>query len=155
MITRSSATFVATTLLSAASAALVSACSAADSPGAADQRKPAPTIHQDLLGICQPLTCCFPSGGGWQDNPFEDALRALGCSKPQAYTESYGQSDWWLYSTCPASLDLTTLVLQYSTVSPYYSQIVVNECLELHAIGGGNATSVFVEWDPTCSSCAY
>jgi hypothetical protein len=108
---------------------------------------------QPLLGICAPLTCCFPSGGGWSENPFEDGLRALGCDVPQAYSPSYGQSDWWLYSACPASVQLTTLVLHYALVSPYYSQIVVNECLELQAVGRAQPTRVFVEWDPTCSSC--
>jgi hypothetical protein len=38
------------------------------------------------LDVCQPLTCCFPAGGGWSRNPFEDALKALGCTVPQAYT---------------------------------------------------------------------
>jgi len=111
--------------------------------------------EQALLGICQPLTCCFPSGGGWTADPFEEGLRDLGCTKPQAYTESYGASQWWLYSMCPSSSDLVTLVAAYALVNPYYSQLVVNECLELHAVGQGNATDVFVEWDPTCSSCCY
>jgi hypothetical protein len=108
-----------------------------------------------LLGICAPLTCCFPDGGEWSHNPLEDGLRALGCTVPHAYTESYGRSDWWLYSQCPLSVDLVNLVLQYSTVSPYYSQLVVNECLELHALGSGDATSAFVQWDPTCGSCRW
>jgi hypothetical protein len=115
----------------------------------------AQTSTQSLLGICAPLTCCFPSGGGWTHDPFEDRLRSLGCTEPHAYTESYGQSKWWLYSSCPFSLDLITLVLHYATVSPYYSQVVVNECLELHGIVGGNPTDVFVEWDPTCSGCSW
>jgi len=111
---------------------------------------------QTLLGICEPLTCCFPSGGQWTEgDPFEDGLRALGCTKPQAYTRSYGQSDWWLYSACPASLSLTDLVLEYATVSPYYSQVVVNECLELQAVADTELTRVFVQWDPTCSSCRW
>jgi hypothetical protein len=110
---------------------------------------------QPLLGICAPLTCCFPSGGDWVSDPFEDHLRALGCSTPQAYTESYGRSDWWLYSACPLSVDLTSLILQYSLVGPYYARVVVNECLELHALGAGDPTSAFVEWDPTCPSCFW
>jgi hypothetical protein len=113
------------------------------------------STSEALLGICAPLTCCFPSGGEWKDDPFENGLRALGCSTPHAYTESYGESRWWMYSTCPASVPLTELVLQYATVSPYYSQLVVNECLELHAIGTLDPTEVFVEWDPTCGSCYY
>jgi hypothetical protein len=108
-----------------------------------------------VLGICAPLTCCFPDGGGWDKDPFEDQLRSLGCSTPRAYTQSYGQSDWWLYSSCPASLDVAYLVLQYALVAPYYSQLVVNECLEAHAVGGGDPGAVFVQWDPTCSSCYY
>jgi hypothetical protein len=56
---------------------------------------------------------------------------------------------------CPSSTDLVNLVLAYATVAPYYSQLVVNECLEVHAVGELRATSVFVEWDPTCPGCAY
>jgi hypothetical protein len=108
-----------------------------------------------VLGICAPLTCCFPGGGGWQDDPFEDQLKSLGCSTPSAYTESYGQSDWWLYSMCPTSTDLVGLVLKYAAVAPYYSRLVVNACLELHALGEVEPTSVFVEWDPTCPGCSY
>jgi len=107
------------------------------------------------LGICVPLACCFPDGGGWQDDPFEDQLRSLGCSTPSAYTESYGQSQWWLYSMCPASTELSDLVVTYATVAPYYSQLVVNACLEGHALGQDDPTSVFVEWDPTCPGCSY
>ena len=112
-------------------------------------------MTQPLLGICAPLTCCFPSGGDWASNPFEDSLRGLGCAKPQAYSRRYEQSDWWVYSTCPSSPELLTLVLQYALVSPYYSQFAVNECLELHALEDGDPTGAFVEWDPTCSSCLY
>jgi hypothetical protein len=123
---------------------------------APDQKEANDQTSQSLLGICAPLTCCFPSGGKWSEqDPFERSLKALGCSKPQAYTQSYGQSEWWLYSSCPASLQLTELVLQYATVSPYYSQLVVNECLELQALGSLDPTSVFVQWDPTCSSCYW
>jgi hypothetical protein len=107
------------------------------------------------VNLCQPLTCCFPAGGGWSDNPFENGLRALGCTEPQAYTESFGQSNWWKYSRCDASLGLTMLLLKYATVSPYYSQVAVNECLELQAVTGGQPTSAFVAWDPTCATCYY
>ena len=107
------------------------------------------------LGICTPLACCFPGGGGWQDDPFEDQLESLGCSTPSAYTESYGQSQWWLYSMCPASTDLVVLVLTHAAVAPYYSQLVANACLETHALGQQEPTSVFVEWDPTCPNCSY
>jgi hypothetical protein len=132
-------------------AAIASACTLESS-----QSEPASqTSSQGLLGICAPLTCCFPSGGGWADNPFEDRLRSLGCTTPRAYTQSYGTPDWWVYSSCPASLDLTTLVLQYATVSPYYSQLVVNECLLLDGIVGGSPTDVFVQWDPTCETCRW
>jgi hypothetical protein len=107
------------------------------------------------INLCLPLTCCLPSGGGWTDNPFEDSLRALGCTEPQAYTHSLGQSDWFKYSKCNASLELTALVLQYALVSPYYSQIAVDECLQVQTVLGGQPTSVFVAWDPTCSTCYY
>jgi hypothetical protein len=56
---------------------------------------------------------------------------------------------------CPASTDLVDLVLTHATVAPYYSQLVVNECLEIHAVGELKPTTVFVEWDPTCPSCSY
>jgi hypothetical protein len=108
-----------------------------------------------LLGVCAPLTCCFPNGGGWENNPFEKQLKSLGCSNPSAYTQSYGQSDWWLYSMCPGSIDLVELVLSYATVAPYYSQLVLNECLEAHALGDLDPGAVFVEWDPTCPNCYY
>jgi hypothetical protein len=52
-------------------------------------------------------------------------------------------------------LELTNLVLQYALVNPYYSQLVVNACLELQGVGAGKPTWAFVEWDPTCSSCYY
>jgi hypothetical protein len=133
--------------------ALSPGCAVDGSPPDATQKTAA--TSESLLGICTPLLCCFPEGGAWDDDPFEDGLRALGCSRPAAYTESYEQSKWWLYSTCPASVQLAELVLQYADVAPYYSQLVVNECLELHAIGNVDPTEVFVQWDPTCSSCSY
>jgi hypothetical protein len=139
-------------ILAALSASL-SACAVGDSTHEAQVRSG--RTSEALLGICQPLTCCFPSGGNWSQNPFEDGLRALGCATPEAYTESYTQSDWWLYSRCPPSVGLVTLVAQYAAVSPYYSQLVVNECLELHSVLGSDPTDVFVEWDPTCSSCSW
>jgi hypothetical protein len=128
-------------------------CSSANEESSGEPVERTGASSEPLLGICAPLTCCFPSGGGWNGDTFEDGLKALGCTTPQAYTESYGQSQWWLYSACSASIPLTELVAQYATVSPYYSQLVVNECLELHAVVGAAPTSVFVEWDPTCSSC--
>jgi hypothetical protein len=138
----------------AVSLSLSSGCSVQSPSPEASQRTSG--TSEALLGICTPQTCCFPSGGGWADNPFEEGLRALGCSEPQAYTQSYGQADWWLYSTCPGpSVALTNLVLEYATVSPYYSQLVVNLCLEAHAIGDTDLTEVFVQWDPTCSQCSY
>jgi hypothetical protein len=139
----------------AVSVALAAGCAVEDSTREPAPQEPAAQASQPLLGICQPLTCCFPSGGEWSNNPFEDGLRALGCTKPQAYTESYGKSDWWLYSPCPASLDLVNLVAQYALVSPYYAQLVVNECLLLHGVTDGHPTDVFVEWDPTCGSCRF
>jgi hypothetical protein len=119
----------------------------------AETSDPESTSSQPLLGICTPLTCCFPSGGGWASNPFEDGLRELGCTRPQAYTESYEASQWWLYSQCPTSLELTNFVLQYALVSPYYSQLVINPCLELRGLTGSDALGAFVEWDPTCPNC--
>jgi hypothetical protein len=135
------------------SVALAAGCTVGGSSGEPAGRTS--TAGQALLGICEPLTCCFPSGGGWAESPFDDRLQALGCTVPKAYTESFGRSQWWLYSACPSSLELADLVLQYALVSPYYSQLVVNECLELQALGDGQPTWAFVEWDPTCSSCRY
>jgi hypothetical protein len=104
------------------------------------------------LGLCQPLTCCFPSGGGWTSDPFEQGLRALGCTTPAAYSESAGASMWWLYSQCPAGDALNALVAQYSA-PPYEAQPVVNECLALGAVTELDLNAVFIEFDPTCNSC--
>jgi hypothetical protein len=123
--------------------------------GTHDETSATSSASEPLLGVCLPLTCCFPSGGGWAQDPFEARLQALGCSEPRAYVASYGQSYWWLYSACPLSLDLTALIAQYALVGPYYSRVAVNECLELQAVGGGQVTTAFVEWDPTCPSCSY
>jgi hypothetical protein len=106
------------------------------------------------VGLCTPLTCCFPNGGEWGSNAFENSLRALGCTTPHAYSEAAGSSMWWLYTECPASAKLTTLVAQYSKVAPYKSQFVVNACLLLDAVGSLKLGDVFVEFDPTCGSCA-
>jgi hypothetical protein len=104
------------------------------------------------VGVCAPLTCCFPTGAEWSDNPFENGLRALGCTTPQAYTERYGSTGWWLFTRCHQSPALTALVLQYSSVAPYDSRLAANECLYLNQ-GNLLASDVFVEFDPTCSSC--
>jgi hypothetical protein len=105
------------------------------------------------VGLCKPLTCCFPSGGGWGSDTFEDGLRALGCSTPAAYSPSAGSSEWWLYTQCKASPQLSQLVAKYSNVAPYDAQFVVNECLALDALTALQLDAVFVEFDPTCNSC--
>jgi hypothetical protein len=133
--------------------ALGGGCAADGSTGEPEATRASEETQALTISLCQPLTCCFPSGGGWSDNPFENGLRSLGCSEPQAYTESFGQSNWWKYSRCDASLALTMLILKYAVASPYYSQVAVNECLELQAVSEGRPTSVFVAWDPTCPSC--
>jgi hypothetical protein len=104
------------------------------------------------LGLCAPLTCCFPSGGGWTADPFEQELKALGCTTPAAYTESAGASEWWLYTQCPASDPLQAAISAYSA-PPYDAQIVVNVCLALGAVTSLDLNAVFVEFDPTCNSC--
>src|ERR1700693_3207539 len=43
------------------------------------------------LGICTPLTCCFPTGAEWGNNAFENGLRALGCTMPAACTQKDGR----------------------------------------------------------------
>jgi hypothetical protein len=105
------------------------------------------------VGVCSPLTCCFPQGSEWGDNPFEDSLRQLGCSTPQAYTERYGSTDWWMFSQCEASPALLALVAAYATVAPYESVVSTNECLYLQSVGSLQANQVFVQFDPTCTSC--
>jgi len=102
---------------------------------------------------CSPLTCCFPAGGGWDDDPFEDSLRGLGCSTPANYTEATGTGNWWLYTRCPPSRELEKLVCDYSHVAPYDARFIDSLCLELAAIGSGKPDSVFVEFDPTCETC--
>ncbi len=102
---------------------------------------------------CSPLTCCFPAGGGWEDDPFEDALRGLGCSTPANYSEATGTSAFWLYTRCPPSLKLLKLVREYSNVAPYDARFIDSLCLELGAIGSGQPDSLFVEFDPTCETC--
>jgi hypothetical protein len=139
----------------ALSIAVAGGCAVDGTNGAPTETRASEGAQALTVNLCQPLTCCFPSGGGWSDNPFENGLRALGCTEPQAYTESFGQSKWWKYSMCPTSLDLTALTLKYALVSPYYSEVAVNECLELQAVLGGQPTSAFIAWDPTCSTCYY
>jgi hypothetical protein len=113
------------------------------------------TIAQvgDLVGVCSPLTCCFPTGAEWSGDPFENGLRALGCSTPQAYAEHYGESTWWMFTLCPASAQLTALVGAYANVAPYDSAFALNLCLTLDSVDQVLAGQVFVEFDPTCSSC--
>lgn len=106
-----------------------------------------------LVGICAPLTCCFPVGAEWNDNAFENGLRALGCTTPQAYSERYGSSNWWMYSKCTSSAALTALVNQYSKVAPFNATITINECLLLTSILHLKLSDVFVAFDPTCTSC--
>jgi hypothetical protein len=110
---------------------------------------------RESLKQCSPQTCCFPSGGGWASDPFEDRLKALACTEPRAYAEAAGQSDWWFYSACPKSPEVTSLVHEYSKVAPYNAKFVVNACLEAQAASSGQSDLVFVKWDPTCPSCTY
>ncbi len=104
-------------------------------------------------GLCTPLTCCFPSGAEWGDDPFQRGLKALGCTTPRAYSERYESSQWWMFSQCAASPALTALIVEYATVSPYYATIAINECLYVDSAAALQVNDVFVEFDPTCSSC--
>jgi hypothetical protein len=113
------------------------------------------------LGICLPLTCCFPNGGGWQNNDFEKQLKSWGCTTPKAYTASYEASDWWVYSLCPLSLEpkLSQFVQQYHTTAPYYaddtgSGLALNLCV-VDALGELLTQNDFVQWDPLCPNCGY
>lgn len=106
-----------------------------------------------LVGICAPLTCCFPAGAEWGSNDFENGLRALGCTTPQAYTERYGSTNWWMYTKCTQSTALSALIKKYANVAPYNPTIAVNECLLLSNLTTLKLTDVFVAFDPTCTSC--
>jgi hypothetical protein len=149
-------------LAGCAADATVEAPTTAESPqstaAAAQSASPRPletlatrTVHG--AASCSPLTCCFPAGGGWEDDPFEDALKRLGCTTPANYTEATGSSNWWVYTRCPASLELAKVVWEYSNVAPYDARFIDNLCLELGAIGSGHPDSIFVEFDPTCETC--
>jgi hypothetical protein len=71
-----------------------------------------------------------------------------------AYSESVGQSQWWLYSRCPYSLALVELVLKYSVIPPFDAQFIFNGCLDPFGTDDDeDAVFLFVRWDPTCSSC--
>jgi hypothetical protein len=94
---------------------------------------------------CSPLQCCFPSeGGGWQDNVFDDRLRALGCSTPAPYEQS-GET-LWAWSECPFELGVIETVFKYSS-TPYDAHFVENPCLGFHP------GMVDVVFDPTCPTC--
>jgi hypothetical protein len=94
---------------------------------------------------CSPLECCFPTeGGGWQDNVFDDRLRALGCSTPAPYEES--GDTLWAWSECPFELGVIETVFKYSS-TPYDAHFVENPCLGFHP------GSVDVVFDPTCPTC--
>jgi hypothetical protein len=103
---------------------------------------------------CAPLTCCFGAGAEWSDNPFENDLQSLGCTKPVAYAQKAGTSDWYLYSECRLSLELFEVVFEYSKVAPFNAEFASDPCLkhskEMEPI---LTDSVFVEFDPTCPSC--
>src|SRR5215831_6954398 len=110
--TKGARTRIAVMCAGALSIVLAGACATNVSSGDPTETRTAEGTQALAVNLCQPLTCCFPSGGGWSENPFENGLRALGCTEPRAYAESLGQSSWWKFSRCPTSLDLTTLVLK-------------------------------------------
>jgi hypothetical protein len=99
---------------------------------------------------CSQFACCLLATppGGYPDDPLEDALSALGCSKPAAYSESAGNTATWLYVECPAKLDLLFVVGRYAG-APYYARFSASSCL-LPTVPRGD---VIVEFDPTCDSC--
>jgi hypothetical protein len=106
-----------------------------------------------VVGLCSPLTCCFPTGTQWDDNTFENGLKELGCTMPAAYSPSFQSGDWWLYTKCPVTPALLELVLEYSTVAPYDAQFVINECFLLQDVGALRLDEAYVQFDPTCGSC--
>jgi hypothetical protein len=137
--------------------ATVDAKTTTESQSSAVQVVSSQTLRTDAIRSaaksCSPLTCCFPAGGGWDDDAFEDALQGLGCSTPANYSEAAGTSAFWLYTRCPPSLKLAKLVYEYSNVAPYDARFIDSLCLELSAIGSGEPDSLFVEFDPTCETC--
>jgi hypothetical protein len=116
--------------------------SKAAAPAAPEARR---VTSADDARECSPLQCCFPSeGGGWQDNAFEDRLRALGCSTPAAYAVS-GET-LWDWSECPFDLPVIETVFDYAG-TPYDAHFVENPCLGFHP------GAVDVVFDPTCPTC--
>ncbi len=124
-----------------------SAPAGSSEPSAADGTKrsaetvhPVATEHQ-----CSKLAT---PPGGYPNDPLEDALTALGCTPPAAYSESLGDTETWLYVDCPAKLDLLFVVGRYAG-APYRARFSTSSCL-LPTVRPGH---VIVEFDPTCDSC--
>ncbi len=111
----------------------------------AEAARPVATENQ-----CSKLACCLLATppGGYPDDPLEDALTALGCTPPAAYSESLGDTETWLYVDCPAKLDLLFVVGRYAG-APYRARFSTSSCL-LPTVRPGH---VIVEFDPTCDSC--
>ena len=106
-----------------------------------------------VVGVCAPLTCCLPTGAEWGTDPLQTGLKALGCSTPAAYTERYGSTNWWMFTKCQQTPALSALVAKYANVAPYNSGYAINECLLLNNLKGLVSGDVFVQFDPTCTSC--
>ncbi len=99
---------------------------------------------------CSQHQCCLLATppGGYPDDPLEDALSALRCTVPAAYSESAGDSATWLYVQCPVTLDLLFVVERYAG-APYRARFSASSCLQSTVRPG----HVIVEFDPTCDSC--
>jgi hypothetical protein len=149
--------------LAGASLIFVTGCAATVGDPTATQ-DPQATVRDSLGAVtiqtvnaasdCSPLTCCFPAvGAGWEkQDPFEDELRCLGCETPAPYTEAAGTSQWWFYTQCAPSRQLSALVRRYSG-TPYDAQFITSDCLTRHATNEGEPGAVFVKFDPTCETC--
>lgn len=97
---------------------------------------------------CSPLTCCFPTGGGWTPGQLEADLQALGCTTPKAYATPGpdGPDSSWFDTQCPLDkfIPLTELVVKYER-SPNFAQFVFSDCFPRDAWT--------IKYDPTCETC--
>lgn len=129
-----------------------SAPAGSSEPSAADgTKRSAEAVHPVAMeSQCSKNECCLLATppGGYPNDPAEDALTALGCTAPAAYSESLGNTETWLYVQCPATLDLLFVVGRYAG-APYHARFSTSSCL-LSTVRPGH---VIVEFDPTCDSC--
>jgi hypothetical protein len=103
------------------------------------------TREADVAKRCSPLECCFPDqGGGWQDTPLEDDLRALGCTTPSPYAMT--GDHLWVWTRCAWSFGVFEAAFKYAG-TPYDTRFVENPCLK------PVPDKLDVVFDPTCGTC--